>query len=67
MGVGVVGLDFQGLAEMCDRLVNIFLTGQCQGKVVFGQGVAGFDVQRRAVVGDGLAGPPETGQRGPPD
>ena len=54
MGLGVVGLDFQGLLVMGDGLVDLSAAGQSHAEVVVGLGVVGLDFQGLLVMGDGL-------------
>ena len=54
MGLGVVGLDFQGLLVLGDGLVEPSAAGQGNAEVVVGLGVVGVDFQRLLVIGDGL-------------
>ncbi len=54
VGLGVVGLDFQGLAVMGDGLVDLPAAGQQSAEVVVGLGVVGLDFQGLLVMGDGL-------------
>ena len=45
VGIGVVGLDFQGLLVMGDGLVGLPAAGQYVAEVVVGLGVVGLDFQ----------------------
>ena len=49
MGLGVVGLDFQGLAVMGDGLVDLSAAGQSQAEVVVGHPTIGIPVDRRPI------------------
>ena len=60
----VVGLDFQGLPVMGDRLVDLSAAGQGDSEVVVGLGVVGLDFQGLAVMGDGLVDLSAAGQDG---
>ena len=45
MGLGIVGLDFQGLPVMIRRLVDPSAAGQGDAEVVVGLGEVGLDFQ----------------------
>ena len=62
MGLGKVGLDFQGLAVMGDGLVELSAAGQGDAEVVVGCSVVGLDFQGLAVMGDGLVDLSAAGQ-----
>ena len=62
MGLGVVGLDFQGLPVMGDGLVDLSAAGQGDAEVVVGLGVVGLDFQGLPVMGDGLVDLSAAGQ-----
>ena len=52
VGLGVVGLDFQGLLVMGDGLVDLPEAGQSHAEVVVGLRVVGLDFQGLPVMGD---------------
>ena len=64
MGLGGVGLDFQGLLVMGDGLVELSAAGQGKAEVDMGLGEVGLDFQGLAVMGDGLVDLPATSQNG---
>ncbi len=64
MGLGGVGLDFQGRLVMRNRLVELSAVGQRQAEVAMGLGEVGLDFQGLAVMGDGLVHLPATSQNG---
>ena len=53
VGLGVVGLDFQGLLVMGDGRVNLSAASQGVAEVVVGFRVVGLDFQGLLVMGDG--------------
>ena len=57
MGLGVVGLDFQGLLVMRDRLVDPSAARQSDAEVVVGLGVVGLDFQGLLVMRHRLVDP----------
>ena len=54
VGLGVVGLEPDGLAVVGDGLVQLPLVAQGDAEVVVGLGVVGLEPDGLAVVGDGL-------------
>ena len=53
IGVGVLGVDVQGLAEVGNGLVQLPLVGVGQTPVDIDPGVVGFDLQGLVIVGEG--------------
>ena len=62
VGLGVLGLDFQGLAVMGYGLIDLSAIGQGHAQVAVGLGIVGLDFQSLLKMNDGLIDPSAIGQ-----
>ena len=57
VGIGIVGLEAEGLLKTCRRLVEPALLRQHDSQVVLGLGVVGFEAEGLLIAGHGLVEP----------